>query len=67
MTEQKYTSKQHASNNVRVLDATIDAIQPCLLNNDWLLFYKQDLIEGIVANIWLDQWAEHMLNARYLA
>jgi hypothetical protein len=34
MTEQKSTSKQLASDNVCVVDDTIDAIQPCVLSND---------------------------------
>jgi hypothetical protein len=34
MTEQKSTSKQLASDSVCVVDATIDAIQPCVLNKD---------------------------------
>jgi hypothetical protein len=60
----KNTLKQHGSDNVSVIDVTIDVIQPYLLNNDWLLFYKQDRVEEIMANVWSDQWDNQTFNIR---
>jgi hypothetical protein len=51
MTEQKNTSKKLASDSVCVVDATIDAIQPCVLNKDWFLLYTQGWIERTVTNV----------------